>query len=873
MRRRNVWPFAMLVASSLIAEVSGAGNRVWPADAPLDTTSVSESAEAVCERSLPREVEELDRRKAYPSQAAVGVPGGEGGVLAWFLSMRGSQDVGPSKFATVVERCGSDMASACSQGWQDYFIELCWPFAVPAALGVICVALHCVCCYVACCRCCRRMVCCRERQEVRYATKATVIASLAFWALASAGIFGLGISVHEFSIKMNIDMNWHLCVGIQLASDAVAGTRHFLGTETSFANLQSLALAIDVDGTTMRTIDTVVNSTSGFAAEYAAFKLRVSHFTSVLNKSGPAFRTFEHRCVFCSLAVGDVAHTPLGYPSEGLLPALTTDISQSSAEAMDVIRQFTMTQLTGTQLGALASTVKRALGAIEILDTALRSALINIWVRYLPSLDTVEAIRLAIFATNGICAMGGAVIGWLAFALTRYRLKVLPDFVPSGKVHCCTWCCGFCYANVALMLGGGLLALSVTAGEGCQFLRQDLGDYDGLARYAPALGLVPLTETGITPSSAVRQAQAKMAVNLTSACFTPGGSGDILGVMDLDQPLAFQPSLTDAFYDLDERATDAPIMANALLDQLAEAAEAHGNLFVLDPLPLGVNASNDTLGILELSANVEDLLLGSSINPEDTKGPDGFATIRGLNTYAGLIAGPGKYTFIHGTAGGGFVIEADKPTDAELASLPSTVRNALLYARAKEQLLASSNALRCDDLHDNGQIIERYCSVSDFHQYVKDEVVRIKSAAQRASTLAEAVESLFQRDLRLELLPTLRKVRELRELLGCRVLRRRYEEFDQSFCEALVPTVARGSVQLLVLACFAALGIFVQYKVWRHLKDNKVVKYETERFEQRLALFERKFQDINDERRQAENPKRAQELEEERNRVEDDWAS
>ena len=73
-------------------------------------------------------------------------------------------------------------------------------------------------------------------------------------------------------------------------------------------------------------------------------------------------------------------------------------------------------------------------------------------------------------------------------------------------------------------------------------------------------------------------------------------------------------------------------------------------------------------------------------NKIHTSKPDGLRGLRGLNAYAELIAGPGQYTFLSGTAGGGFVIRPDRPTDTELASLPVEVRNALRYAQNKEQL-------------------------------------------------------------------------------------------------------------------------------------------------------------------------------------------
>merc|ERR1712151_1408406 len=167
-----------------------------------------------------------------------------------------------------------------------------------------------------------------------------------------------------------------------------------------------------------------------------------------------------------------------------------------------------------------------------------------------------------------------------------------------------------------------------------------------------------------------------------------------------------------------------------VLEDLTEAARNYGDLFALDPLPASDNTS---LGVLALSSNVQNLLFGSSISPRNRKGPDQLYVHQGLNSYAALIAGPGKYTFAHATAGGGFVITQDRPTDAELTSLPPVVKNALLYGRAKEKLLVSNDSLRCDQLDKEGHAVLTYCSVYEFHAYVAAQVQLIVDDAASAS--------------------------------------------------------------------------------------------------------------------------------------------
>merc|ERR1712187_722601 len=117
----------------------------------------------------------------------------------------------------------------------------------------------------------------------------------------------------------------------------------------------------------------------------------------------------------------------------------------------------------------------------------------------------------------------------------------------------------------------------------------------------------------------------------------------------------------------------------------------------------------------------------------------------------------------------------------------------------------------------------------------------LRLEAQDVAAVAETVEPFVNLDLTPRLLPMLREMRDLRLNLGCRFLWRRLEELDDSVCESLAPTIARGAMQTLILACAASISVWVQYKVWRHLKDNKVIGKELDAFERRLAIHQRQM--------------------------------
>jgi len=85
-------------------------------------------------------------------------------------------------------------------------------------------------------------------------------------------------------------------------------------------------------------------------------------------------------------------------------------------------------------------------------------------------------------------------------------------------------------------------------------------------------------------------------------------------------------------------------------------------------------------------------------------------------------------------------------------------------------------------------------------------------------------------------------------MLHCSFLWRRIETFDKATCDSFAPAVARCGVNLLSLAACAFAGIFVQYKVWRHLKDNKVVGQELDRFDKTYQAFRKKMDALEAER-------------------------
>lgn len=822
-----------------------AGGRLWPETPAVDAEEAAARAETVCDRAF---VVDYASRDTLPESSEMEV----GPLSSYVLAMRTNAGITPESITHLAKSCRRDDETTaeedaiCDEAIDSYSSDLLMPLAAPIFLGFCCILMHCACCFVACCRSCRRSICCHERVEPYNASKPKVVGAVLLWACCSAGIQGLGISIHELSLTLHSEINSHMCAGIRLASDTIGGSEEdaFLGTEKAASHMNELAAALDVDGSTMATIGDVMQETEEFTELFEAFWTRSHHFYDVVRLSGPGFRAYEHRCVFCSVALGDPDNPVYGFPPEGVIPAFLDELRYSPSAAMYQIREYTRSRLTGENLTELSALVKRARGALDILNYSATTTLLYSWPKQMPSVDAAESLRVAVFLVFGIACMGGAAIGWAAFCLMKINLKRRPDDIPLRKPHLCAWCCGFCYVAAALIIGGFMLLASVVGAETCIFLEDELLPYTGWAVHADVVRLVPMEGGGSAPGDATRQVQANLAIDLARSCFVDNGTGDLLEVLELTEPLLFEPELSSGFFDLQSKAGEPVngLEAENLLKDLAALAADYGDLFVLDPLPLPVgtssNLSNGSLGVLELSANVEALLLDSALDAEDRTGPDQITTHRGLNTYAALIAGPGKYTFLHGTAGGGFVITPERPTESEIASLPETVANALLYGRAKEILLADTAPLRCDTLDDGGATTVRYCTAKEFAVYLEHEIALIQQAADASAAEAERVYDLFLEDLQDALLPMLQTVHDLRLLLGCGFLYDRMLAAKYTMCGKLVGTIDRGATQIFVLALASAVGVFVQYKVWRHHKDNKVVGEELSRFGDALRKFE-----------------------------------
>jgi len=371
----------------------------------------------------------------------------------------------------------------------------------------------------------------------------------------------------------------------------------------------------------------------------------------------------------------------------------------------------------------------------------------------------------------------------------------------------------------ALCFAGILILVVVPLSEMCSFTRYDLLTHEGIEDYHRQMGFISASSSSTSMDP--------LAVGVARTCLTANGTGDILSALQLREKLNFQQVLDDKFVELEDKMAGR-VVDIAKFELLVSRAKMFGGLFSLDP--------DDPL---PLDANAAPRMLGSSLDPDDQQGPEGETQlIYGLNTYASLIAGAGKFSFLHGTAGGGTLITATQPTEAQISKLTVQRQNALIYARLKEQILSEQDIFRCDLLDSRFRVTEKTCNFQDYKTTVLQWAEDVRAAGVKLGQEAQLAKQLIASDLKTSLKAVLVEVRELRTLFRCRFLWRRWEDFDFALCNDALPGMIEGAVVWMVLAVFTLILLVVHYKVWRHFLDNKIVGTELERFSKKYGYLQ-----------------------------------
>jgi hypothetical protein len=603
-----------------------------------------------------------------------------------------------------------------------------------------------------------------------------------------------------------------LCQMLTLADETLNGSPGspiFMGIDVGIHKIQVLRKLLDVDGKAMTDVRAILDDTANFASAMDEVLSKINHMERVLTIVGQR-KIKEHSCVFCKLAVGDNATGSIG-----LLKELKLEIQRSSADAMRQIQIMVSNTLTGRSLVDMSSSVQRGSTALQVFKKGFAGFIVDWFGSRKSSIRTFEDARHTSFM--GMC--GFCIVHALFVSVPAiYYAKTSKAKWPSPSPACVSWFCAFCSMFAALSFAGALILIVVPVSEWCHFTRNTLLTYEGIEDYYRQLGFYAnIGQYDMDP----------LAVGVARTCLTGNGTGDILTALELRNKLNFQKVLDDKFVELQDKMA-GKVVDIAKFELLVSRSQYFAGLFLLEP---------DTPQPLD--AQVQSRLLGSSVDPDDQQGPSGDTQlIAGLNTYASLIAGAGKFSFLHGTAGGGTLITATRPTEVEMSAYSVQIQNALMYAKKKEQLLSEPGLFRCDVLDAQFHVTEISCNFVEYRKTVQKWAQDVKDAGVKLGNEAQSAKQLIASDLKKSLQSILVQVRELRTMFRCRFVWKRWEDFDFALCNQALPGMIQGAVVWDVLFIFTLILLIVHYKMWRHFLDNKIVGTELERFSKKYGYLQ-----------------------------------
>jgi len=750
----------------------------------------------------------LDEKSEYPATPFDSQEGADARVL---LQVYRRENL----LLPLVRACplvDEETSSDCDAEFQEYLFSLLI-FGSPVIAGLFFMVVWQVCCCTAAFRCCRRCCLCAERKTPRPGAIWQKLCLACFVPIILvASLAGLFVT-YTASERVTISMADVLCHGLAIADETLNGSPAdpvFLGVDAGIERMSLLRQLLDADGKSMADVRAILDDTATFGSAMEDLLAKVDHMKRVLTLVGQQ-KIKEHTCWFCARAAGSNVTGEVG-----LLNELLLSLQQSSADAMQSVRQTTQETLTGQHLVEVSAAVQRGNTALQVFKQSIAGSFVEMFLSLRTDLLTMEDARhTAFMSISGFALVMVLVfhIGAVVYA-RRSRAKY-----PSAAPSCVSWFCGFCVLSLGFTFAGVLLLLAVPVSELCGFTRHELLSYNGVSDYYLQFGLY-------NPQDPAQRMDG-LAADVFRTCLTGNGTGDLIQAIQLREPFRFQEVLDAGFVDLDDQQAGM-VVDTARYELLVTQARMFGGLFILDPADA-----------LPLDAAAASRLLGSSLDPDDQVGPDGESLIYGLNTYAESIAGAGQYAFEHGTSGGGILITATEPTEQQLvaADVPPRTRNALEYARLKEQILSDNTLLRCDVMDGNYIVTEKRCSYDEFKAHVLDMAEQVKAAGLQLGSEANSAKQLLAVDLRSSLQSVLTEVRELRTLLGCRFLWRRWEDFDFRLCNVALPAAIEAVIACIVLSIASLLLSFVHYKLWRHLLDNKVVGEELEKFSKKYGYL------------------------------------
>jgi len=727
-----------------------------------------------------------------------------------------------------------------------------WIFwtVVPILMFAVLLIVYGICCWTACplrfcCKCCR---CCAKVRETRKVLK--IIAVVLLFAQVMGIIVAGSLAFNGYS-KAKDGFSNMACTTTKLLNSTLSGQASpaFMGFLPMLTKFEEMDDQFNDNSAFLTEIQVTLDSTAEISEAVTVASSTLSVLRDMMQLTGNVRPTYlgsdlMHECQFCQqLASGAL---------QPAITALDTGIGSALASARGEIDK----QLTPAKRQELQKTLKDGAAPLTNLKNTVRTTFKPI-LDYDDYSDYVEgAAFLGVCLGMIILALLLSVCGSTSMSCFVMREKY-PAAVAKGqnpynawvyRLSCCTWCCGFCYAMLAFLVGGIMLALVVPLASSCLIL----DDVDGamLGEIAPAMELNLTGDNGV------------MIVNMVDTCFNPPDPYGPSNMLDLlftrnengtKETMREQivnktrDSIQSKFDDIDVKLStmnatlqdSAPILSLRSVisgNNVSSMMIAMSSLMQADSVLKDL--SKDSRGASGISVG-----LGASASCTDHTVTSGMGTlsgtpIKGVDSFVSALTHFGPAV--------GYTTCAEKSDCSSTANAneASACAAGNRYIEIKRQLMEQA-LFRCDLFKMPGSTAtcdpgnmglsasacvwtdgtlhrkEITCTLPDFVTYVSGFDQRIDRVLSNLDTSVVAVKSKINVDMQATVRTyMLQPIEEIADGVTCGFLALYYQEMIDGLCYQGVSGLRDISRSYLACAIISLTMIILMYAIWRRSIDN-----------------------------------------------------
>ena len=736
--------------------------------------------------------------------------------------------------------CTTSQMSTCLSTHQRALVWSTLQAVFPFILCIIMVLMYFL-CFVpcACCRCCRRcpcFCCCRESKEPMNfgKSKRLVIGIWTVLFLAAFSICAIFAILSDYQLHSGAQGAY--CEVFSLADNILNGYNATDDGEGSWvgllpleSSLQNVADSVSPTGSFSVGVSEALNSTDIIETHMVELLGYLSLMKDMLGmESNRISGTYE--CKLC---------TEFFTGSDAPVDQLIATINSSAPASLYQLRNLVRTQLNGTALASVYDTLSGAVEPVTDMTTLVSDSIGKIFVDNKSlGLQILYDIRVVVLAISlavvipGLLLLNTTFCGAFCSKRSTYRD---PRIKPRNPCHAsCSWCLTCYYSFAILFLSAIILLLAYVLTTGCVVF-QDLEN-----RIDELTSRLPGTQD--------------VTANLMTACLPLGSSGDFADyIMIGDQTLAEALDIGGAINDQFSVINDAfngtepqNITALPTYMEFMNLLENFGSLFTItytledlqDAFPSDSSALTD-----DQKAQLYELMLKSTPNCQNTT-----ASIGSGDSFDSVIANLFEVPVNTSLSFSGIEAYLAALTSDSLSPSPSACTSNSIdlsslslssetsiwgdMLKLVEAPLANNFTCHRGSLSqdENGNYFfnrtTAYCTYSEWIDYVSWLQGEIQNSAE---TLDLDVSPSSPTNVVSALNSTLRSlvdetfvtpVNTVLNGINCNVVSIRFNSFLDALCDVAVPGLVGIGVAWVALGLIAWLVIFMEFNIWRRLKDN-----------------------------------------------------